>query len=66
MRSIRGRRRPHSVLPGFGLTLGFTLAIPLWLTAMCLAFVARSGTRAWAVCLATAALFATLVYGVPQ
>ena len=25
MRSIRGRRRPHSVLPGFGLTLGFTL-----------------------------------------
>jgi hypothetical protein len=45
--------------------LGFTAVIPLWVTAMCFAFLARSGARAWAVCLATTGLLAGLVYGVP-
>lgn len=46
--------------------LGFTLAIPLWITAMCFAFLARSGTRAWGVCLGVTAILAALVYGIPQ
>jgi hypothetical protein len=46
--------------------IGFTLAIPLWITAMSFAFLARSAARAWAACLTATAVFAALVYGVPQ
>jgi hypothetical protein len=46
--------------------IGFTAAIPLWITAMCFAFLARSGERAWAVCIAATVLLAALSYGVPQ
>jgi hypothetical protein len=47
-------------------TIGFTLAIPLWVTGMCLVFLARSGARAWAFCLVASVLLGTLAYGVPQ
>jgi hypothetical protein len=46
--------------------LGYTAAIPLWIAAMCVAFLARSGARAWAACLAASALLAAVVYGVPR
>lgn len=46
--------------------IGFTLAIPLWITAMCFTFLARSGARAWGLCIAAGALFAALAYGIPQ
>lgn len=48
------------------LTLGFMLAIPLWITAVCFAFLARSGARAWAWCLAVSAALAAIAVGVPQ
>lgn len=46
-------------------TIGFTLAIPLWVTAMCFGFLARSGLRAWGVCLGACVVLSALVYGVP-
>jgi hypothetical protein len=46
--------------------LGFTATLPLWITAMCCAFLARSGARAFAVCLGAAGVLACLVYGVPR
>jgi hypothetical protein len=46
--------------------IGFTAVIPLWVTAMCFTFLARSGTRAWGACIGSSLLFAALVYGVPQ
>lgn len=45
--------------------IGFSLVIPLWVTAMCLAFLATNGARAWRVCLGVTAFFVALVYGVP-
>lgn len=45
--------------------LGFTLAIPLWVTAMCFVFLARSGARAWGFCLGASVLLGALAYGVP-
>ncbi len=46
--------------------LGFALVVPLWVTAMCVAFLARSATRAWGVCAALSAVLFALAYGVPQ
>ncbi|WP_437967004.1 hypothetical protein WMF04_46890 [Sorangium sp. So ce260] len=46
--------------------LGFALVAPLWVTAMCVAFLARSAARAWAVCAALSAVLFALAYGVPQ
>ncbi|WP_437599048.1 hypothetical protein [Sorangium sp. So ce590] len=46
--------------------LGFALVVPLWVTAMCGAFLARSATRAWGVCAALSAVLFVLTYGVPQ
>ncbi|WP_437675082.1 hypothetical protein [Sorangium sp. So ce131] len=46
--------------------LGYALAVPLWVGAMCLAFLARSAARAWAVCAAISALLGALAYAVPQ
>ncbi|AUX48186.1 hypothetical protein SOCE26_097170 [Sorangium cellulosum] len=46
--------------------LGYALAIPLWVAAMCLAFLARTAARAWAVCAAISVMLAALTYGVPQ
>ena len=43
---------------------GFGLAIPLWVAAMCVALLARSGTRALLICLASSAALAALVFGV--
>jgi hypothetical protein len=47
-------------------TLGFMLAIPLWITSMCFVFLARSGARALGVCLGVSAALAALALGVPQ
>jgi len=48
--------------PGKRFTLAFLLVLPLWVTAMCVAFVARSAARAWLVCgLLTLALTAFAV-----
>ena len=47
-------------------TFGFLLAIPLWVTASCVVFLARSGARAWGLCLAVSASLAALVVGVPH
>jgi hypothetical protein len=47
-------------------TIGFTLAIPAWVAALCLAFLARSGGRAWGLCLAATMLLGLLTYGVPR
>ncbi|WP_437316353.1 hypothetical protein [Sorangium sp. So ce385] len=46
--------------------LAFALVAPLWVTAMCVAFLARSAARAWAVCAALGAVLLALAYGVPQ
>ena len=46
--------------------LGYTLAIPLWVTTACVVFLAKSGARAWSFCAATSLLFAALAYGVPR
>ena len=47
-------------------TLGFLLAIPLWVTASCVVFLARSGARAWGLCLAVSVCLAAIVVGVPS
>jgi hypothetical protein len=44
--------------------IGFTLAIPLWVVATCVVFLARSGMRAWILCASVSAVVATLAYGV--
>lgn len=46
--------------------LGFSLVVPLWLAAMCFAFLARSAARAWGVCAALGAVLLALAYVVPQ
>jgi hypothetical protein len=46
--------------------IGFALAIPLWVTAMCVALLARRGTRALYICLGVAAVLAVLILGVPH
>jgi hypothetical protein len=46
--------------------LGFTLVIPLWVTAMCFAFLSRSAVRVWVVCAVLGAMLGALAYGVPQ
>jgi len=53
-------------LPGdaeLRLMLGLTLAIPLWLFAMCRAFLVRNGVRVWLWCGAAALVFGGLAYG---
>ena len=47
-------------------TLGYTLTIPLWVTAMCFAFLARSAARLCVVCAVLGAVLGALAYGVPQ
>ncbi|WP_437528323.1 hypothetical protein WME79_44770 [Sorangium sp. So ce726] len=46
--------------------LGFSLVVPLWLAAMCFAFLTRSAARAWGACAALGALLLALAYVVPQ
>jgi hypothetical protein len=46
--------------------IGFGLAIPLWMTAMCVALLARRGSHALWICLGVAAVLAVLVLGVPH
>jgi hypothetical protein len=43
---------------------GFGLAIPLWVSVMCVTALARSGARALLVCAAISAALAGLVFGV--
>jgi len=43
---------------------GFGLAIPLWVAAMCVVLLARSGSRALLMCLAASAALAALVFGI--
>ncbi len=57
------RRLP--LAEGARLTLGFTLAIPVWVAVMCLVFLARGGWRAWGLCSAATLLLGLLSYGVP-
>lgn len=45
--------------------LGVTLVFPIWIAAMCLAFLARSAARVWCVCAALGAVLGALVYGAP-
>lgn len=45
--------------------LAFTAVIPLWVLAMCVAFLARRSARSWACCAALTVALGTLVYGVP-
>jgi hypothetical protein len=45
---------------------GYTALIPLWITAMCIAFLSRSGALALAVCVGVSGLLSILVYGVPR
>jgi hypothetical protein len=53
------------VSPDARYALGFSLAIPLWILAMCLTFIARSGARALLTCLLLSGLLAAVVLGVP-
>ncbi|WP_437277999.1 hypothetical protein WME90_43365 [Sorangium sp. So ce375] len=46
--------------------VGFSLVVPLWLAAMCVAFLARSAARAWGGCAALGAVLLALAYWVPQ
>lgn len=57
-----GRFLPLSADARFA--LAFLLVIPLWIAAMCVAFLARRGAQAWAWCIGLSALLAALVYGV--
>lgn len=50
--------------PELRLMLGLMLAIPLWLLAMCSAFLAREGGRVWLWCGAATLVFGGLAYGV--
>jgi hypothetical protein len=43
---------------------GFGLAIPFWVAAMCVALLAKSGSRALLVCLAATAALVALVFGI--
>lgn len=45
--------------------IGFTIAIPLWVGAMCLGFLARNGARAWGMCIVASVAMGALVYGLP-
>ena len=45
--------------------IGFTLAIPIWIAAMCLGFLARDGVRAWLWCAGLGLLLGGLAYGIP-
>lgn len=47
-------------------TLGYTLTIPLWVTAMCFAFLARSAIRLGVVCAVLGLVLGALAYGVPR
>ena len=46
------------------IAVGFTLAIPIWLVAMCFGFLARTGGRAWIWCGALTLLFGGLAFGI--
>lgn len=46
----------------FGTALGVTLAVPIWVAAMCPGFVARSASKAWSLYLGTSALLALATY----
>lgn len=45
--------------------IGFTLAIPIWIAAMCIAFLARDGVRAWLWCAGLGLLLGAWAYGIP-
>ena len=45
--------------------IGFTLAIPIWIAAMGLGFLARDGVRAWLWCAGLGLLLGGLAYGIP-
>jgi hypothetical protein len=47
-------------------TLGFTLGVPLWVTAMCVTLLAASGTRAWLACLGAALVLGVLALAIPH
>ena len=44
--------------------VGLTLAIPLWLTAMCLTSLVRAGRWAWLWCLGATAVLSALGLGI--
>jgi hypothetical protein len=46
--------------------IAFTTVIPLWVFTMCLAFLARSGLRAWACCAGLTFVVYLLVYQIPH
>lgn len=56
-----GRFLPLSIDARFA--LAFLLVIPLWIWAMCVAFLARSGIRAWGWCIALSTVLGSLVFG---
>jgi hypothetical protein len=46
--------------------VGFSAVVPLWIAAMCIAFLARRGARSWLLCLLGSGLMAAFAYGVPR
>jgi hypothetical protein len=42
-------------------SIGMLLPLPLWVTAMCFAFLSRSGLRSWLLCLGATAVFAAVI-----
>jgi len=44
--------------------LGFGLAVPSWVTVMCLTLLAKSGARALLACLGAGALLAAMLFGI--
>jgi hypothetical protein len=45
-----------------GAAVGVTLAIPIWVAAMCPGFLARSAVKAWSIYLGSSALVALATY----
>jgi hypothetical protein len=60
--ALLGRFLPLSEDARFA--LGFALAIPLWLAAMCVVRLARSSARAWLWCVGASLLLGSFVFGV--
>lgn len=48
------------------LALGYALALPIWIAAMCLVALVRSGRRAWLLCAVAAAVAGALALAVPH
>ena len=48
------------------LALGYALALPIWIAAMCLVALVRSGRRAWLLCALATAVAGALALAIPH